>query len=577
MFKRISALGVIVAVAGMLLTCSQNPTDTSTEPTITTQPHSRAVVASRSVTFTVTAVGTAPLSYQWQKSGNNISGQTATTYIITSAAFSDTGDYTVIVSNKTGSVISNPATLTVWAITTQPQSKTVNAGQTVTFTFITTGTTYPTYQWRKNGVNISNANAPYYFINSVTLADSGAFSVIVTNSGENDSSDVAMLTVYAPATITTQPHDTTVVVGNSASFSVVVTGYPAPTYQWKKNGITLVGDTTATISITSAQLTDTGSYTVAVTNIAGTVTSNPARLRVFVPPAITAQPHDSTVKAGNSVSFTVVATDFPTPSYQWKKDGVTLAGDTSATINITRAQFADTGTYVVIVSNIAGSVTSNQAKLALIPQLYSPVAAWYFDEGSGDTAYDASGNGNDGVVHSGTWIQRDALNFDGVSSWVDCGGNTSLQTDSALALEAWVYFRSFPTFNGIQASYIISRQTLETADGFFGLYVLNQKPHFRLAQNGDHAIASPDSVYPNQWYHFVGTWNGDSLRLYINGQRSQEITPLSGTINANPGNVQIGKLRDISFQYHVDGIIDEVSIYHCPLGQSQVDSLYMRH
>jgi len=82
-------------------------------PTITTQPQSQTVTGGQSVSFSVLASGTAPLSYQWRKDGANIQGATSATYAIASVASSDAGSYDVVVSNSAGAVTSNPAILTV--------------------------------------------------------------------------------------------------------------------------------------------------------------------------------------------------------------------------------------------------------------------------------------------------------------------------------------------------------------------------------------------------------------------------------------------------------------------------------
>src|SRR2546430_1291190 len=138
----------------------------SAAPTITTQPVSQTVTAGQTATFSVVGSGTAPLSYQWQKNGANISGATSASYTTPATTSTDNGaTYDVVVSNSAGTVTSNAATLTVNAaataptITTQPVSQTVTAGQTATFSVVGSGTAPLSYQWQKNGANISGATA----------------------------------------------------------------------------------------------------------------------------------------------------------------------------------------------------------------------------------------------------------------------------------------------------------------------------------------------------------------------------------------------------------------------------------
>lgn len=89
------------------------PGASTVAPSITTQPASQTVTAGQSVTFSVVAAGTAPLSYQWQQNGVAISGATSSSYTISSAQSANAGSYTAVVSNSAGSATSNAATLTV--------------------------------------------------------------------------------------------------------------------------------------------------------------------------------------------------------------------------------------------------------------------------------------------------------------------------------------------------------------------------------------------------------------------------------------------------------------------------------
>ena len=185
-----------------------------------------------------------------------------------------------------------------------------------------------------------------------------------------------------PASITTPPASVTKVQGQTATFTVVAAGSPTPAYQWKRNTTvltdagTISGSSSATLTISNVQSGDQGSYTVTVSNSAGTpFTSAAATLTVTVPPAaptITTQPAASAPKrVGDSVTFTVVATGSPTPIYQWKKNGANFGvATTSASLTLTNLQLTDAGSYTVVASNgISPDATSTAATLTVNPVL----------------------------------------------------------------------------------------------------------------------------------------------------------------------------------------------------------------
>lgn len=259
---------------------------------------------------------------------------------------------------------------------TQPVSKAVTAGQTATFTASAVGSPNPTYQWKKNGINISGATSTSYTTPATTIADDGAvFTVVASNSGGNANSLTATLTVnpatVAP-TITTQPVSKSITAGQTCTFSVVATGTPNPTFQWKKNGTVISGATQSTYTTPVTTLSDNGAlFTVVVSNSAGNLTSSAATLTVNaanVAPTITTQPASKTVTAGQTATFSVVATGTPAPTYQWKKNGVEIAGATLSTYTTSATTTADSNSqYTVVVSNLAGSVTSSAASLTVNP------------------------------------------------------------------------------------------------------------------------------------------------------------------------------------------------------------------
>jgi hypothetical protein len=347
-------------------------------PVITQQPASVTVTAGKSATFSVMATGTAPLAYQWYVNSAAV-GTNSSSYTIAAATVGQTGaQIYVTVTNANGSATSATVTVTVNAtetapaITQQPASITVTAGQAAAFSVMASGTSPLTYQWFMNGT-ASGTNSNTFSIAQTTTAQTSAqIYVKVSNTAGSATSATVTLTVTASATapvITQQPASVTVTAGQAATFSVTATGTAPLSYQWFTNG-TASGTNSNTFSIAQTTTGQTGAQIrVKVTNSAGSATSNTVTLTVNADaptaPDITQQPANATVTAGQSATFTVTATGTAPLTYQWFLNG-SAAGTNSSTYTISQTTLGQTGAQIfVTVTNTAGHATSQTVTLTV--------------------------------------------------------------------------------------------------------------------------------------------------------------------------------------------------------------------
>ena len=267
------------------------------KPTITTQPKSQTVPEGNSVTFSVVATGTAPLKYQWKKNGTAISDATSSSYKISSVKSSDEGSYTVTVSNSAGSVTSSVATLTMIqdpnpivlnSITIFANGTSLTVSRTTSlickayYSDGTSKTVVPIWSI-SSGIDYASIDGE----GNLTGDAAGTVEVQAkyTEGGVTKTATKIVTIVPVPGpvtqpTITIQPESQIVSEGNSVTFSVVATGTATLKYQWKKNGIDISGATSSSYKIDDVKNIDAGSYTVTVSNSAGSVTSSAATLKV---------------------------------------------------------------------------------------------------------------------------------------------------------------------------------------------------------------------------------------------------------------------------------------------------------
>jgi sugar lactone lactonase YvrE len=371
----VSASNVLGTVTSTQATLSVSPF--ATNPIlITAQPTGALVVLGGAATFSVTgslkagAGATAPLTYQWRKNGVAIEGAVSPTYTIDATQQGDSGSYDVLLTSGLANAVSVAATLTVGlpvSITAGPADTTVKAGSSFELSVTPGGTGPFSYQWSKNGVNITKATSSKLTVASATLADAGRYEVSIRNQfGAYPANPSAQVVVKAPPVITKDPVGAQVKLGASATLNVTATGTAPLAYQWRRNGVALPGATLSSYTIPAATEESVGAYDVIVGNALGTAVSSRGTVLVNIPTVIVRQPAGASVQEGSVLSLSVLAKGTGTLRYQWykwDKAGKLTNPGTQATLPLGAGGTvtpADAGTYVVTVSGYGPMVTSEQ-------------------------------------------------------------------------------------------------------------------------------------------------------------------------------------------------------------------------
>jgi hypothetical protein len=337
-------------------------------PSITLMPTNQTVIMGSNVTFQSSATGSAPLGYQWFFGGASLPGATTTALGLSTVQTNQAGNYVFVVTNAAGSATSAVARLTVLVppvITAQPTNQTTLVGGNVAFSVGAAGSSPLGYQWMFNATNSVGANTNTFTLTNVQPVQAGNYCVLVTNAAGAVTSAVAILTVGTPPAIGQQPSSLAILKGHDASFSVTASGDSPLSYQWRLNGNSVSGSTTSSYTVTAVTEANAGGYDVVVANTYGSVTSAVAQLTVLVPPAIATQPTNQTIAAGGTANFLVTASGTSPLSYQWCFNATNMVGGNTNFLSLTNVQQSQFGGYTLVITNVAGSITSAVAILTI--------------------------------------------------------------------------------------------------------------------------------------------------------------------------------------------------------------------
>ena len=564
---------------------------TGSAPVINTQPVNQSVAVGGTANFSVSAAGTAPLAYQWSFAGAAIDGATNSTLTLTNVQSSQSGSYSVEVANAYGAAFSSNAVLnTGYApqFNNQPVSQTVAAGGTVTFTADVSGTAPLNYQWKYNGANLVGATTASLQLTNVQFAQSGNYSVFVSNAFGTVLSSNATLTIQSPPYMTSQPVSRTILVGGSVTFSASANGSAPLAYLWACNGTNISGATNPTLTLTNVQLSQAGNYVLTVTNAFGGIWSSNAILTVNgIRPSITNQPVSQTVPYGGSVTFSVVAGGTAPLNYQWTFGGTNISGATSSTLTLTSLQYTQAGSYAVVITNAFGSVTSSSATLTVI----SPLASNFFDDFSGTNLNPIWQTNLPNNAHSGSFpgYSQTATYLGGPNYGFQLlSGSSVLRLTNSLAPLQRRGWDSSTNFGGTNFYYEARFNTLNQSptssiDGFIEIWIIDAAnsnrydiispfggnydagTYFFAGSSIDNHYVNPSFTYSNYtWYRLVlQSAPGQNIRGSILNDAGVELigVTFAHTAAAFPSGFKIGLSQTVGAAgatYPVDVAVDHV-------------------
>ncbi|HRZ35704.1 MAG TPA: immunoglobulin domain-containing protein, partial [Candidatus Paceibacterota bacterium] len=393
-------------------------------PTIIAHPQGQTVYAGTNVTLEVTASGSAPLAYQWERDGIPVAGSTNAVLALPNVAMSQAGEYRVVVTNPGGSATSNPARLVVLPPLTppsfvrQPESAVASVGEDATFVAQAAGSEPLLYQWQRQQEDLAGETNATLTLTNLAVAQAGDYRAIVRNPVGTVTSQTASLVVSAtPRTIRVGHIDTPTgnlvelpvefyALGdeNSLGFSLTFDSAQLE-YRGVRRGTSAQG---TALNVNAAGATQgrlgvalskpaaqkfsagttvvlyvqfmvgqlSGSYEVQVADepVAREIADVRGRARASsfeggqinilgTPPSILSAPAATVARVFSTVTFQATANGSTPMNYQWLFNGTPLAGATNPALTLERVMPAQTGNYQIVISNVVDTVVSAPASL----------------------------------------------------------------------------------------------------------------------------------------------------------------------------------------------------------------------
>lgn len=336
----------------------------------------QTLTTSDSVALAITLVGTDveddTLSYHLMKPPEHgeLGGTAPALSYLSDAGYSGSDSFTFKVND--GHLDSEEVTVHLTinpvapAITTDLAGHVVNPGARVELRVTTTGSLPLTYVWRKGGEILPGADSATLVLDPAEEMHEGLYQVSISNSLDTVHSAEILLGINDPVQFAAHPQSRTVSETDEVVFNVGFSGTGPFTYQWRKNGGELPGETGAELRLASVTEADEGEYDVVVRNVVGDYPSEKAVLQVVAGlPQFVQEPADHLLLSGTDLILQATALGRPPLSYQWRFNGKPIKGATDRVLALYGVGLAQAGRYSVLVTS-AQSVESRQAEVAVV-------------------------------------------------------------------------------------------------------------------------------------------------------------------------------------------------------------------
>ncbi|XP_039667627.1 hemicentin-1 [Perca fluviatilis] len=345
--------------------------------------------------------GVPPPRVTWRKHGAILAGNNQRytfaedgSLHIHSAQVTDTGRYLCMATNQAGTQHKR-VDLQVYVSPSIAESRTnvtVTVNVQTTLSCEATGIPKPTVSWMKNGrvINTDQNENMYRLLSSgslvviaPTVEDTAVYECVVSNEAGQDSRFIN-LTVHVPPSIADEPTELVVTRLSPVVIACTASGVPVPTIHWSKDGMKLPKEgqgysilSTGPVEIISAELSHAGRYSCTARNAAGS-THRHVQLTVQELPVIQSHPSTLDVILNNPITLPCRATGLPRPTITWQKEGINIpTTDGSFTVlpngslQITKASVSDSGTYICVAQNPAGTALGKTKLRVQVPPVIS--------------------------------------------------------------------------------------------------------------------------------------------------------------------------------------------------------------